>query len=154
MDKEDYGYVWDDYEMGYGREVEILYFRKLWSSKEDEKKKKGGKKFFKLWMEKCLRLFSLDVFFFGKYVYVCVMYCVISKVVVVVSINVKEFCNNLKLYKDFIVCKVVGEILVLRVKEVDVFMVVYEFRKGEKFEGCLVVVVYIIEDNGINVDMD
>lgn len=50
-----------------------------------------GKKFFKLWMEKCLRFFSLDVFLFGKYIYVSVMYCVISKVVVVCSINVKEF---------------------------------------------------------------
>lgn len=154
-DKEDYGYAWDDHEMGYGREAEIPHFSKR-RSKEDEKKKKNnnGKKSFKLRTEKCLRPFSLDVFLSGKYVHASIMHRVTSKVVAVVSTNAKEFRHELKSYKDFTACKIVGETLALRAKEADVYTVVYEPRKGDKFEGRLAAVVHTIEDHGINVDMD
>lgn len=153
MDNEDYGYAWDDHEMGYGREAEIPHFSKR-RGKEEKEKKKHGKKSFKLRTEKCLRPFSLDVFLSGKYIHASVMHRVTSKVVAVVSTNAKEFRHQLRSYKDFTACKVVGETLAVRAKEADVFTVVYEPRKGEKFEGRLAAVVHTIEDNGINVDMD
>lgn len=153
MNNEDYGYAWDDHEIGYGREAEIPHYSKR-RSKEEDKKKKHGKKSFKLRTEKCLRPFSLDVFLSGKYVHASIMHRVTSKVVAVVSTNAKEFRHNLKSYKDFTACKIVGETLAQRAKEADVFTVVYEPRKGEKFEGRLAAVVHTIEDNGINVDMD
>jgi len=153
MDNGDYGYAWDDHEIGYGREAEIPHFSKR-RSKEEDKKKKGGKKSFKLRTEKCLRPFSLDVFLSGKYVHASIMHRVTSKVVAVVSTNAKEFRHNLKSYKDFTACKIVGETLASRAMEADVFTVVYEPRKGEKFEGRLAAVVHTIENSGINVDMD
>lgn len=154
MDDKDYGYAWDDHEIGYGREPEIPYFGKKRSKEEKEKKKNTGKRSFKLRTEKCMRPFSLDVFLSGKYIHASVMHRVTSKVVAVVSTNAKEFRHQLKSYKDFTACKVVGETLAVRAKEADVFSVVYEPRKGEKFEGRLAAVVHTIEDNGINVDMD
>ncbi|KAG0593841.1 hypothetical protein M758_UG024400 [Ceratodon purpureus] len=153
MDKEDYGYAWDDHEMGYGREDEVPHLGRK-RGKEEMEKKRYGKKSFKLRTEKCLRPFSLDVFLSGKYIHASVMHRVTSKVVAVVSTNAKEFRNQLKSYKDFTACKVVGETLAERAKEADVFIVVYEPRKGEKFEGRLAAVVHTIEANGINVDLD
>jgi large subunit ribosomal protein L18 len=153
MDKEDYGYAWDDHEMGYGREEEIPHLGKR-RAKPEKEKKNHGKKSFKLRTEKCLRPFTLDVFLSGKYIHASVMHRVTSKVVAVVSTNAKEFRNQLKSYKDFSACKVVGETLAVRAKEADVFTVVYEPRKGEKFEGRLAAVVHTFEDHGINVDMD
>lgn len=154
MEKEDYSYAWDDHEVGYGRESELPHWNKRGKGKEDDKKKKNNKKSFKLRTEKYLQPFSLDIFLSSKYVHASIMHRVTSKVVAVASSNSKEFRNNLKSYKDFSACKIIGQTLAQRAVEADVFTVVYEPRKGEKFEGRLAAVVSTIQDSGINVDME
>lgn len=153
MNDDDYGYAWDDHEDGYGREREVPH----WNHKRkgvDDKKKKNNKKSFKGRTEKCMKPFMLDVFLSSKYISASIMHRVTSKVVAVASTNSKEFRNNLKSYRDFSACKIVGQTLAQRAMEADVFTVMYEPRKGEKFEGRLAAVVGTIEESGIHVDRE
>lgn len=59
-------------------------------------------------MEKYFKLFILDVFISLKYVYVKVMYCVMSLVVFVVMMNVKDLWFFLFFLLDVNVCRLIG----------------------------------------------
>jgi large subunit ribosomal protein L18 len=153
MEDDDYGSAWDtrDDGFGYSREVEVPHWNPRRKKAEDDKKKKNTKRSFKARSEKCMKPFTLDIFFSTKYIHASIMHRVTSKVVAVASTNAKEFRGNLKSYRDFSACKVIGKTLAERAIEADVYTVVYEPRKGEKFEGKLAAVVGTVEENGVHV---
>jgi large subunit ribosomal protein L18 len=153
MEDDDYGSAWDtrDDGFGYSREVEVPHWNPRRKKVEDDKKKKNTKRSFKARSEKCMKPFTLDIFFSTKYIHASIMHRVTSKVVAVASTNAKEFRGNLKSYRDFSACKVIGKTLAERAIEADVYTVVYEPRKGEKFEGKLAAVVGTVEENGVHV---
>jgi large subunit ribosomal protein L18 len=154
MEDDDYGSAWDtrDDGFGYSREVEVPHWNPRRKKAEDDKKKNNNtKRSFKARSEKCMKPFTLDIFFSTKYIHASIMHRVTSKVVAVASTNAKEFRGNLKSYRDFSACKVIGKTLAERAIEADVYTVVYEPRKGEKFEGKLAAVVGTVEENGVHV---
>eukprot|EP00897_Mesotaenium_endlicherianum_P002593 jgi/Mesen1/2361/ME000156S01502 len=120
-----------------------------WTRRSKGEEPKKNKKTWRERSEKYLMPFSLDIHISSKFVSAKVVHRVTSKVVSVATTNAKDLRTTLHCCNDVNACRVVGQLIAERSKEADVFAVLHELKKGQKYEGKVAAVVETMMEHGV-----
>eukprot|EP00271_Cylindrocystis_brebissonii_P008064 TRINITY_DN22087_c0_g1_i1.p1 TRINITY_DN22087_c0_g1~~TRINITY_DN22087_c0_g1_i1.p1 ORF type:complete len:191 (-),score=22.67 TRINITY_DN22087_c0_g1_i1:163-735(-) len=101
--------------------------------------------------DKYLKPFQLTVHISAKNVTATVVHRVTSRAVAVASSNAAALRETFAMRpsNDEAACKLIGELIAERAKDADVYAVVFELKKGQKYEGQLAALVDAFIANGV-----
>lgn len=120
-----------------------------WTRRSKGENHPKNRKSWKQRSEKYLKPFKLNVYMSKKFINASVMHRVTSRVVAVASTNSKDLRETLESTNDENASEIIGKLVAERCKAADIYAVVFQLKKDEKYEGRLAKVVDTILENGI-----